>query len=244
LIQYLLTLTHERLNNIILSIIKEIKLKFALVTAHNAAYQPLADITWENNKKLYAQKHGYDAIAMTTGFQYPLPQISFDRTRTIVELLESGKYDWIHACGCDTMITNFNIKLEDLIDPNYDFIIATDCFNINNDSFLAKNSPVTIAWLKKVLEIREQYADHYWYDQQAMIDTIDMMGDKIKIVPQRVLNSYDYDQYPGSIPHIYKRDMFGNDGQWADGDFLIQWPGIPNDRRIPLAAAMLGKVIH
>ena len=218
-------------------------MKFALVTAHNAAYQPLADITWDQNKKLYAERHGYDAIAMTEGFQFPLPQISFERTQRIIELLESGQYDWIHACGCDTMITNFNIRLEDLIDQDYDFLIATDCFNINNDSFLARNAPSTIAWLRHVVSIREQYADHYWYDQQAMIDTMDMMLNRIKIVPQRHLNSYDYDQYPGSIPHVYKKDMFGNDGQWAPGDFLIQWPGIGNDRRIPLAQQMLTQVV-
>ena len=76
-----------------------------------------------------------------------------------------------------------------------------------------------------------------------MIDTIDMMGDRIKIVTQRTLNSYDYDQYPGSIPHVYKKDIFGNDGQWQPGDFLIQWPGIKNDRRIPLAQQMLTQVI-
>lgn len=218
-------------------------MKFALVTAHNDAYQPLADITWDQNKKLYAERHGYDAIAMTDGFQFPLPQISFERTQLIIKLLESGQYDWIHACGCDTMITNFNIRLEDLIDEDYDFLIATDCFNINNDSFLVRNAPTSIAWLQHVVSVREQYADHYWYDQQAMIDTMEMMGDRISIVPQRYLNSYDYDQYPGSIPHVYKKDMFGNDGQWAPGDFLIQWPGIGNDRRIPLAQQMLTQVI-
>lgn len=218
-------------------------MKFALVTAHNEKYQPLADLTWHQNKELYAQQHGYDAIAKVDGYKYPVSQISFERTELIIELLESGKYDWIHACGCDTMITNFTIKLEDLVDDNYDFIIATDCFNINNDSFLVKNTPLSIAWLKHVVAVREQYANDPWYDQQAMIDSIDMMADKIKIVPQKYLNSYDYDQYPGSVPHIYKKDMLGNDGQWSVGDFLIHWPGVSLERRLPLAQHMLTQVI-
>lgn len=216
---------------------------FALVTAHNAAYQPLADITWDQNKRLYAEQWGYDAHAKTTDYKYPVSQISFERTELIIELLESGKYDWIHACGCDTMITNFTIPLSDIVDTDYDFIIATDCFNINNDSFLARNTPTTIAWLKHVVDVREQYANDPWYDQQAMIDTIDMMGNHIKFVPQRELNSYDYDQYPGSVPHIYKKDMFGNDGQWQSGDFLIHWPGVSLERRLPLATQMLTQVI-
>jgi galactosyl transferase GMA12/MNN10 family len=219
-------------------------MKFALVTAHNDAYQPLADITWEQNKKLYAERHGYDAIAKTT-FKYPVnTSISFERSELIIELLESGKYDWIHACGCDTMITNFNIKLEDIVDNDYDFVIAVDCYNINNDSMLIRNAPSSIAWLKYIVSSREQYINHptRWFDQQCMIESIDMMGDRIKVVTQRTLNSYNYDLYPIE-PHIYKKDLMGNSGQWEPGDFLIHWPAIPNDQRIIMAQDMLTKVV-
>jgi hypothetical protein len=76
-----------------------------------------------------------------------------------------------------------------------------------------------------------------------MIDTIGMMGDRIKIVPQRELNAYNYDLYPGLIPHIYKKDLLGNDGQWQPGDFLIHWPAVPNDQRITMAQQMLTQVV-
>jgi hypothetical protein len=219
-------------------------LKFALVTAHNQAYQPLADLTWDQNKKLYAEKWGYDAIAITEGFRYPVQYISFERSNYIADLLESGKYDWIHAVGCDTMITNFDISLESLVDDNFDFVIAVDCYNINNDSFLARATPNTIQWLRNIVSLREAYSDAKWLDQSAMIDTIDMMKDRIKIVPQRTMNSYNYDLYPGLVPHIYKKDLFGNDGQWQSGDFLIHWPAVPLEKRIELAQDMLGKVIR
>lgn len=218
-------------------------MKFALVTAHNEAFQPLADITWDQNKKKYCAKWGYDALAMTNGFKHSVKHISFERSNYIADLLESGKYDWIHAVGCDTMITNFNIRLEDLVDNNYDFVIATDCYNINNDSFLARATDRTIKWLRNTVNLLESYSDAKWLDQSAMIDTIDMMGDKIKIVPQRTMNSYNYDLYPGLIPHIYKKDLLGNDGQWQYGDFLIHWPAVPLVKRIALATEMLGQVI-
>ena len=70
-------------------------MKFALVTAFNEAYQPLADITWNQNKKLYAERHRYGAYTVTDGFT-TLGDISWARTRKVVELLESG-YDWVHA---------------------------------------------------------------------------------------------------------------------------------------------------
>ena len=218
-------------------------MKFALVTAYDEAYQPLAELTWEKNKKLYAQKWGYDTYEVTSGFT-SIGDISWARTRKVVELLESG-YDWVHAVGCDTMITNFNITLEDLVDNRSDFIIATDCFNINNDSYLAHNTKNCIDWLKYLDTLQDQYCmKHPWNDQQCMIDNIEQLGGGLKIVPQRLINSYDYDQYPGSVPHVYKKDIFGNDGQWQPGDFLIQWPGIPNDRRIPLAQQMLTQIIQ
>ena len=217
-------------------------MKFALVTAHNDAYQPLADITWEQNKRLYAEQWGYDAIAKTDGYKYPVRDISYERTELIIELLESGKYDWIHACGCDTMITNFTIKLEDIADNDYDFVIATDCYNINNDSMLIRNTPLAIGWLKQVVSLREEYATAKWLDQSAMIDTIGVMGNRIKIVPQRELNSYNYDLDPME-PHIYKKDLLGNDGQWAPGDFLIHWPAVPVAQRIVMAQDMLSKVV-
>jgi len=219
-------------------------MNFALVTAHNAAYQPLADITWHQNKELYAKRWGYDAIAKTSDWRYNDPKlISFERCELIVELLESGKYDWVHACGCDTMITNFDIELDNLVDDDSHFIIATDCFNINNDSFLARNTPECIEWLKLTNSKIDQYRNHHWYDQQSMIDHIDQIAPHMRIVPQKYLNSYDYDQYPGSVPHVYKKDLMGNDGQWTPGDFLIQWPGIALDRRIQLAQDMLLQVI-
>ena len=140
------------------------------------------------------------------------------------------------------MITNFTIRLEDIADSDYDFVIATDCYNLNNDSMLIRNAPASIAWLRHVVSLREQYATAKWLDQSAMIDTVDMMGDRIKIVAQRELNSYNYDLYPME-PHIYKKDMLGNDGQWQPGDFLIHWPAVPVPQRITMAQDMLTKVI-
>jgi hypothetical protein len=49
--------------------------------------------------------------------------------------------------------------------------------------------------------------------------------------------------YPGIIPHIFKKDLFGNDGQWQVGDFLIHWPAVALDKRIQLAHNMMGQVV-
>lgn len=219
-------------------------MKFILVTSYDEAYAPLAQITWNQNKIPYADLHGYDTQALTGGFKYPVKHMGFQRLELVVELLKANQHDWIYVIGTDTMITNFTIKLEDLIDEDYDFIISVDCLNLNNDSFLVKNSPLSIKWLEHICSLREQYADAFWLEQSAMIDTLDMMGDKIKIVPQRYFNSYDYWQYPQDYePHVKKVDILGESGQWEPGDFLIHWPGLTLERRIQLATEKLTQVI-
>jgi hypothetical protein len=30
-------------------------------------------------------------------------------------------------------------------------------------------------------------------------------------------------------------DLLGQDGQWYEGDFVIHWPGLPNESRVQLA---------
>lgn len=214
-------------------------MKFAMITLHNNEYQPLADITWEQNKKLYCEKHGYDALAKTDNFKFNAFNAGFDRMSYMIEQLESGKYDWIHAVGCDTMITNFNIKLEDLIFDDCEFIIATDCNGINADSFLVKNAPTVINWFKYLLTQFPKYQHDKWRDQQAMIDHLDMISNVMKIVPQRHFNSYNNDLYPWQS----RFDRLGNDGSWQSGDFLIHWPGFKLEQRIPWAKDMLEKVI-
>jgi hypothetical protein len=217
----------------------EDSMNFAIITAHTPDYQPLADLTWNQNKVPYCERYGYDAIAKTDNFKYDPSNIGFDRTELMIELLESGKYDWVYAVGCDTMITNFNKKLEDLVDNDYHFIIAVDCNNINNDSYMARATPECIAWLKHIVSLQPKYGTHHWREQQAMIDNIDGIEQYMKIVPQRYFNSYNNDLYP----HQSRFDLLGNDGTWQPGDFLIHWPARGVHERIQLAQEMLPKVI-
>lgn len=225
-------------------------MKFGMVTCTTGGpYSALHELTWDKNKKLYCEQHGYEPIVKDSNFKYDPSLIGFDRLEFVIELLESGKYDWLHMVGGDTMITNFTIKLESLVDDNCHFVAAYDCYNLNNDSCLFRASDQIISWLKNIVSLREKYVNyrnaqgHVWYEQQGMIDTLDNIKPLVKIVPQRVLNSYDYYQYPGSVPHIYGRDAFGNDGQWQKGDFLIHWPAIAVSKRLILAHSMLQQVI-
>ena len=213
---------------------------YAITSLNDEKYQPLADLTWSKNKKLYCERHGYAGHQWTSGYDKSIPG-GFERMRLMRELMiEHPEYEWVWWTGCDAMITNFTIRIEDKVIPEYDLIIATDCNEINNDSFLIKNSEWSKNYLKQIVELEPKYRKHFFYEQQAMIDTYAEHKEKIKIVPQRYLNAYKNDLYPHQLPY----DCLGNDGTWQKGDWLIHWPGTSLDLRIQLARHFLNEVVQ
>jgi hypothetical protein len=212
---------------------------YAVVSLNDEKYQPLADLTWNQNKQQYCERHGYLGINWTSGFDKTITG-GFERCRLIKELFETQKeVEWVWWTGCDAMITNFTIKIEDKILPDYDLIIATDCNEINNDSFLIKNTAWSKKWLQDIYNSWPKYKTAMFLEQQAMIDSYPDNKDKIKIVPQRYLNAYKNDLYP----HQSKYDLLGNDGTWQNSDWLIHWPGTSLDLRLQLARHFMNEVV-
>jgi len=223
---------------------------YAVLSLNDANYQPLADITWTQNKKIYCDRHGYEGMLKTNKFMggnnptatsTKIP-IGFERIFWMLDLMiERPDINWFWWTGTDSMITNHTIKFEDKIIPEYDLIISTDCHEINNDSFLMKNSEWSRGYLQRIINVMPEYSIHHWFEQQAMIDTrlSKENVDKIKIVPQRYLNSYQNSLYP----HQSKYDCLGNDGTWQQGDWLIHWPGTLLEKRLELASYYLGQVV-
>ena len=206
---------------------------------NDAKFQPLADYTWTQNKVPYCERHGYAAHNMTSGFRGDIP-IGFEKLFFMRDIMnEHPEYEWIWWTGCDAMIMNHTIKIEDKIDPEWELLLATDCNEINNDSFLLKNSEWGRNYMQYLIDVIPKYTNHYFYEQQAMIESYPMHKDKIKIVPQRYLNAYKNDLYP----HQSKYDLLGNDGTWQEGDWLMHWPGTHLHIRLELAKEYINKVI-
>jgi hypothetical protein len=212
-------------------------MNIAILSLHDEKYKPLADMTWTQNKEKYAEKHGYMHACKTDNF-YGIT-IGFEKIWFIKEMFEAHpNVDWIWWTGCDTLVTNMNIKLEDRIDKDYHLILATDCHNFNVDSFFMRNSPEMHAYLQMIMDLYPKYANHNWAEQQAMIDTYEDHKSLIKIVPQKSMNSYDCRLYP----HQPAVDQLGTSSDWTPGDLLIHWPGTTLPMRMQLAAHYLGHV--
>ena len=206
------------------------KPKMAIVSIFNDRHQDLADLTWYNNKVKYAEKHGYLAIPKTNNFSPE--QVHFDKFVHILDVMKTHPdVDWVWWLDNDAMITNFDIKVEDLVDTDYHVIMPTDIAALNTGSFIVRNSAQAREWLEFLLSKKKEYKDDKkWFEQQAVIDFYPKFQELFKIIPQQWLNSYDYKMY-----NVEGTDLLGQDGQWYPGDFVIHWPGLPNESRIQLA---------
>lgn len=217
-----------------------------VVSLYNDNYKELAEITLEDNCREYCKIHNYDCYIKKDNFG--LEHLGFEKIRLLLELLKTDKYDWIYWRGADTLITNFQIKLENLIDPNYHFLISLDVHGINSDSLFIKNSPQGIKLFEDILS----YSNTAPEEQLVINHLYGSNQDIIKLIPQKLMNSYNYPLYTSEEPWnvygvqhecILKQDQLGYYGGWDIGDFLLHWPGIRNDKRIELAKYYTNQII-
>lgn len=228
---------------------------FALITHHDPGYQKLADVTWHQNKAEYCRKHGYDAIARTDNFVTRAPNglmTGFEKIHLALDILEkNSQYEWIWWTGTDTMITNMSTRLEDRCNNAYHFIVCVDINGINADSFLVRNTEEGRSFLRDILSKEEEYLKFWDTEQRAIANLLGFPGtseagwpygkqlqilnkykDIVKVMPQRYMNSFNYQLYP---QYKVPRDKLDFDGNWQIGDWLIHWPAVNLDGRIQLA---------
>jgi hypothetical protein len=222
---------------------------YALVELHDANYQPLADLTWVENKLEYAKIHGYKAFCRMDNF-VPNVGIGYQKIYYIKELLENNpEIEWFWWTGTDTMITNFGTRIEDRIDTRYHFIVAVDKNGINADSFLIRNTPEGQKLFNEVLSLEEASSKFWDVEQRAISNLFGFPGtgeagwpegndlkvtneykDIVKLVPQRYMNAFNYQLYH----YTDHRDKLGWDGNWQIGDWLIHWPATSLEYRSQL----------
>ena len=240
-----------------------------VLTVNDQAYKPLADITAEN-KKVYCEKHGYLLQHVTDGGSSlcggkimsaklnntPPDQIPIGWGKIYALQDVMTRYPdctWILNTDCDVMITNMDIKVEDILakvaDENTHVIIPADINGINCGNMLIKNSLIGRAFVDVIAASLNLYRHWYLLENQCIQDLLvgtflTEQGVKnggtfwtsvARVVPQRIMNSYDYKNLPSFKNHTSVKDILGTDGQWKKGDFMIQWPATPLEYRLKVA---------
>lgn len=219
-------------------------MKFCLASLHAINYQPLFEITFNQNRRLYCEKYGYD-WRLKVGSNDMVSNVGFQKLWLLNEIMAENKHDWIFYCGCDTIITNFNITLDSRIDNDAHFVIATDCNGINADSFFIRNSKEGREYLNFLISKIPDYQNDSWQEQRIIINTWDQWKHIAKIVPQKSINSYAYHLYTSNPEH--KKDKLGLSGDWSRGDFLLHlvgFSGHPVNHRIGLVNQYINEVIQ
>jgi len=114
---------------------------------------------------------------------------------------------------------------------------------------IVRNSPIGKAFLNTIISGMPLYRHWYMFENQLIQDLF--IGTHLEetgmtpggtfwarvavILPQKVMNSYDYVNLPRLKDRKEYKDILGTDGQWEEGDFLIQWPATDLEYRIKVA---------
>jgi len=140
--------------------------------------------------------------------------------------LEDG-YDWIWCIDADVMIMNYEIKLESIVDDNYDVLIT--CYNndinhLNTGSIIYKNSEWTKKFLDEIYDSSkyEIAGPNIFFEQSAIIKYYKNNPDEqkhFKMIPTRSINAH----YHGGMGHL--------NVNFEPGDLAVHLAGTDNTYR-------------
>lgn len=192
-----------------------------VLTHFTPNFQELADIT-VTEMGAYCQRHGYEGSAWLVE-QYQV----YNGTVKIQQILdELSKGDIGLLIDCDACITNHHIKIEDLIDDKHDFFISHDQNGVNAGVFIVRMTE----WVRRFFENAKILIEQGKYDceQNVIEDFLDRtnpLNNKVKILPQREINSYLFENYECGV-------RTKEDGQWVAGEsFILHLPGMTINKR-------------
>ena len=177
-------------------------MKLAILTSYNSELKAMA--RWADYpKSRYCQKYGYVYILeKESGLAHPV----WDKFWYCQKYLSN--FDWIFWLDADATVANESIKLESLIDPKFDFIVAHGVHQICTGAFFIKNCDWSFAFLDKLWSMMPE--NNRYLGEQQCFNTL-ALNPHIKIVEQRKFNSFDVN--------------------YQDGDFIRHLAGLRNSDR-------------
>lgn len=144
-------------------------------------------------------------------------------------LIASGKYDWIWWLDFDTLITNTDIQVVDVINEalanttspnNIDWLFTHDCNGLNAGSFIFRGHERSLQLIQMATELSKVMKDegHGTLEQGAIVKLLnddEAMRASTIVVPQQKLNAFPQE--------IACYDPVSS--AWKDGDFVIHFAG-------------------
>lgn len=153
---------------------------YSVVTKNLETSRPLA---WGKVRALQRwmgewHKEWNSNVAGAQGFPPYREAVAADRARAASE--EGGEAvalpwdgpEWIFIIDADAFITNPEVRIEELIDPDYDIILTKDTNGINSGTMLLRNGPWLADYWARIWDMT-QYITHSWWEQAAMIELME-----------------------------------------------------------------------
>lgn len=177
----------------------------------------------------YCKKMGYHLSVSKN------PRISesiiWDRVQ--VWLNNMSKHDWLVHMDVDALVTNPEVRFEDLIDQRCHLMVSRDSNGLNDGVLFIRNSLEARLILLGMWDMIGE--KNVFCAQDALRDMMKASGvvrSMVHVAPQARFNSYLYTEYG-----------YGEDtpGHWRAGDFILHLPGRSNARRIEILTQVLNE---
>lgn len=137
---------------------------------------------------------------------HKLQHPKWDKLSRLIDILHANTTKWVLWMDCDSIFTGMNPP--NIFDQNYDIITSEDKNGVNLGVFIVQSRDSAITLINEMYNERDAvdtYSKHGWKDQEALIRVRKRHNISIKIIPQKVLNSY----------------YMNSDGvQWSEGDWI------------------------
>ncbi len=188
------------------------------------SYKELSDITSKSVIE-YCDLHGYSYLIENKDLD-PARHSSWSKVSLSRKYL--ANYDWVWCTDIDIMIMNQTIRLENIVDDNYDVLITCYDNNIdllNTGSIIYKNTPWTHEFLKEIYDDTKYPigGPYVFFEQSAIINFYKNNPSEqkhFKMIHPRVINSH------------YHAGFINRGFNYSHGDFVVHTAGTDNSYRI------------
>jgi hypothetical protein len=183
-------------------------MKIAIISAYNESMRELNDLT-QLSRTAYCKKQGYDHHTLIS----PKKEIIVPQWLKVKALEQHlFNYDWCFWMDTDSIITNPEIKIEDIIgDTEADLIFTNGWHTPNFGMFFLRNS----AWSNLLLK--------EWWSTRG----------RVFLLPEQTALALELYMHPKDKWEIRPREQFNSHHDtWKDKDFILHLAGWPNRKRL------------
>jgi hypothetical protein len=214
--------------------------EICVVVAYNDYYEDMAAITVEKNIQYYCKLHGYSLhVDKRSTDRYA----AWNKIIACIDVLP--KYKWLFFIDLDCLFMNQTIRLEDLIDDRYSFMVPSHFLpavdnplhvdwktdNIITSQFFVQNTKAGMDILQDIWAANDiEDITKFDYEGRQTRVTIQKpeFAPHVKIIEEKLVNRFWWT----ADPFVAMRNIGINNNAWEPGDFIVHVTGYKKEQRI------------